>query len=41
MKQADTDEGHGPEGALTSDEKSELTELRKVSAFSIKGPPQA
>jgi transposase-like protein len=29
MKQADTDEGHGPEGALTSDEKSELTELRK------------
>ena len=29
IKQADTDEGHGPEGALTSDEKSELSALRK------------
>ena len=29
IKQADTDEGRGPDGALTSDEKSELTELRK------------
>jgi|SRR5271156_4215075 len=29
VKQADTDEGHGPEGALTSDEKSELSALRK------------
>jgi hypothetical protein len=29
IKQADTDEGHGPEGALTSDEKSVLAALRK------------
>jgi transposase len=29
MKQADADEGRGPEGALTSDEKSELGALRK------------
>jgi transposase-like protein len=29
IKQADTDEGHGPERALTSDEKSELSALRK------------
>jgi transposase-like protein len=29
IKQADTDEGHGREGALTSDEKSELSALRK------------
>src|SRR4051794_22441827 len=29
MKQTDADEGRGPEGALTSEEKSELGALRK------------
>jgi transposase len=29
MKQADVDEGRGPEGALTTDEKAELAALRK------------
>ncbi len=29
IKQADIDEGRGPEGALTSDEKTELSALRK------------
>jgi transposase len=29
MKQADVDEGRGPEGALTTDEKAELAALKK------------
>lgn len=29
VKQADIDEGRGPEGALTSDERAELTKLRR------------
>jgi transposase len=29
IKQADIDEGRGPEGALSSDEKAELAALRK------------
>ena len=29
VKQADVDEGQGPEGALTSDEKEELRRLRR------------
>jgi transposase-like protein len=29
MKQANVDEGDGPEGALTTDEKAELAALRK------------
>jgi transposase len=29
MKQADVDEGRGPEGVLTTDEKAELAALRK------------
>ena len=29
VKQADTDEGKGPEGALTSEEKEELRKLRR------------
>ena len=29
MKQADVDEGRGPDGALTTDEKTELAALRK------------
>lgn len=29
LRQADTDEGHGPEGALTTDEKDELRRLRR------------
>jgi transposase-like protein len=29
IKQADVDQGRGPQGALTTDEKAELAELRK------------
>jgi transposase len=29
VKQAEIDEGHGPEGALTSEEKEELRRLRR------------
>jgi len=29
VKQAEVDEGHGPEGALTTDEKEELQRLRR------------
>ncbi len=29
LKQAEVDEGRGPEGALTSDERAELTKLRR------------
>ena len=29
VKQADIDEGHGPEGSLTTDEKEELRKLRR------------
>lgn len=29
VKQADIDEGHGPEGALTSEERDELRRLRR------------
>ena len=29
FKQADIDEGHGPEGALTSEEREELQRLRR------------
>ena len=29
VKQADIDEGHGPEGALTTDEKEEVRRLRR------------
>jgi len=29
VKQADIDEGHGPEGALTTEEKAEIRRLRR------------
>ena len=29
VKQAEVDEGHGPEGALTTEEKQELRQLRR------------